>query len=180
MNLLSDILSIKLIFRVCRFFRLLKFVCVMSKSKEQKEKPLPERIGEDRLTFRWGVKKGTINLYESFTLDGIRYSLFDNVYVWNNDQPEIGKLVRIMETENHEKKVEIVWFFRPRDIVNFLGNVKPLKKEVFLACGEGKGLSNVCALVISFCFFSISDNRSGIIVYQVSFCFLTCCVISCI
>ncbi|KAH6820028.1 hypothetical protein C2S53_012896 [Perilla frutescens var. hirtella] len=105
----------------------------MSQPKEQREKPLP---------FRWGVRKGTINLYESFTLEGIEYSLYDTVYLYRSGQaePDIGKLVSLMEMENHEKKAEILWFFRPAEIVNCLGGVKPLRKELFLACGEGKGL----------------------------------------
>lgn len=124
----------------------------MSTPKEHQEKPPRELKGDGKLSFSWGIKKGTINLYESFTRNDIKYSLFDSVHVWVNNRTEIGKIIKILETENHEKKVELVWFFRPSDIVNYLGNVKPLEKEIFLACGEGLGLSNVCPLVICFAF----------------------------
>ncbi|KAK6140487.1 hypothetical protein DH2020_025768 [Rehmannia glutinosa] len=54
----------------------------------------------------------------------------------------IGKLVRIWETESREKKVEVLWFFRPTEIVHWLGDIKPFQREIFLACGHGEGLSN--------------------------------------
>ncbi|KAG8391073.1 hypothetical protein BUALT_Bualt01G0149900 [Buddleja alternifolia] len=106
---------------------------------------LQEPKGDEDLQFCWGQKKGTANLYESFTLDGIEYSLYDCVYMWRTDQaePDIGKLVRIWETDGHERKVEVVWFFRPTEIAHWLGDIKPLQKEIFLACGQGKDLSNV-------------------------------------
>lgn len=109
---------------------------MMSQFNKQEEKPLP---------FSWGVKKGSINIYESFTLEGIEYFLYDTVYFYRAGQvePDIGKLVKLLEMENHEKKAEVVWFFRPAEIVNFLGGVRPLEREIFLACGEGTGLMKV-------------------------------------
>ncbi|KAL3629958.1 hypothetical protein CASFOL_026270 [Castilleja foliolosa] len=116
--------------------------------QNQKEKLKQElKDGED-FQFCWGLKKGAITLYESFTLDDIKYSLYDCVYMWrdNQDEPDIGKLVRIWETESREKKVEVVWFFHPVEIANWLGDIKPLQREVFLACGHGKGVSNISPL----------------------------------
>lgn len=143
----------------------------MSRPKEHNEKPLPEPEGDKNIPFSWGVRKGTINLYESFTLEGIEYFLYDTVCLRRNDQVDIGKLVKILEMENHEKKVEVVWFFRPMDIVNCLGDVKPLEGEIFIACGEGKGLSNINPLVTCFCFIDISENLSDsdTIIYQSGF-----------
>ncbi|GFP93937.1 hypothetical protein PHJA_001538000 [Phtheirospermum japonicum] len=120
----------------------------MFRPQNQKGKSEQEPKGDEDLQFCWGLKKGVITLYESFTLDGIKYSLYDCVYMWRNNQaePDIGKLVRIWETESREKKVEVVWFFRPVEIANWLGDIKPLRREIFLACGHGKGLSNLAPL----------------------------------
>ncbi|KAL1536065.1 protein ANTI-SILENCING 1-like [Salvia divinorum] len=115
----------------------------MSQPMEHKEKPFPELKRDHIIPFSWGVRRGSINLYESFTLEGVKYSLYDTVCLRHNGQAGIGKLIRILEIDNHEKKVEVVWFFKPREIASFLGDVEPLKQELFLACGEGKGLSNV-------------------------------------
>ncbi|KAL8061819.1 hypothetical protein ABFS82_02G107800 [Erythranthe guttata] len=117
----------------------------MFQSEERKEKPLQEPKEEEELQFSWGIKKEVITLYESFTLDGTEYFLYDCVYLWRagQDEPDIGKLVKIWETENREKHVEVVWFFRPIDITNWLGDIKPFRREIFLACGQGKGLSNL-------------------------------------
>lgn len=129
-----------------------KDIDAMSQANEQNEIPLaePERVEE--IPFCWGVKKGCINFYESFILEGIEYSLYDTVYLWNSglDEPSIGKLIKILETENHEKKVEVVWFFRPSEIRYYLGDVRLLDTEIFLACGEGEGLSKAIQLVTCF------------------------------
>ncbi|KAL8546980.1 hypothetical protein ACS0TY_006627 [Phlomoides rotata] len=61
-------------------------------------------------------------------------------------EPDIGKLVSIWETESHEKKIEVVWFFRPSEITNWLGDIRPLQREIFLGCGHGNGLSNLNSL----------------------------------
>lgn len=118
--------------------------------KEQKEKPLQESKRDDDRQFCWGPRKGDVKLYKSFNLNGITYSLYDCVYLWRMGQavPDIGKLVRLWETESHEKKVEVVWFFRPSEIANWLGDYRPLQREIFLGCGHGKGLSNLNPLVI--------------------------------
>ncbi|XP_057807975.1 protein ANTI-SILENCING 1-like isoform X2 [Salvia miltiorrhiza] len=102
-----------------------------------------EPKGDETVPFSWGVKMETINFYESFTLKDVEYSLYDTVCLQRDDQIDIGKLIKIMEMEKQEKKVEVVWFFRPTDIVTCLGDAKPLEREIFLACGEGKGLSNI-------------------------------------
>lgn len=113
---------------------------------------------EETLEFSWGHKRcfggpnNGVQFYDSFTYDGIEYSLYDCVYMWADDQPEpyIGKLVKIWETASHKKKVKVVWFFRPIEIAHWLGDIKPLKTEIFLATGEGKGLFNLNPLVSTF------------------------------
>ncbi|CAB4303242.1 unnamed protein product [Prunus armeniaca] len=100
--------------------------------------------------FNWGKKGGVgeverVQFYESFTLEGMEYSLYDCVHFYRSGccETDIGKLVEIYDTEDHEKKIKVVWFFRPPDIHNFLGDWKPCRNEILLASGVGQGLSNV-------------------------------------
>ena len=113
------------------------------------------KANEDFYEFKWGVKQGVggknrdIQFYESFTYDGVDYFLYDCVYVYETGQPEtyIGKLVRIWETPTQEKKVKIMWFFRPIDIDGHMGDDVPRWNEIFLASGKGEGVSNINPLV---------------------------------
>lgn len=122
----------------------------MSHLQEETSK---EDVGE----FRWGKRmgigglNGNISTYQSYTYYGIEYSLYDCVYLWGEPEelePYIGKLIKLWETPKGNRKVKIVWFFRRTDIVNWLGDNKPKDNELFLASGEGLGLSNVNPLVI--------------------------------
>ncbi|KAF4372412.1 hypothetical protein F8388_027085 [Cannabis sativa] len=107
---------------------------------------------DNEVGFKWGTKIGNgvrnkdIQFFNSFTLRGIEYSLYDCVCFYSVGNPEtyIGKLVKILETPNHERKVKVVWLFRPTEIRNYLGNAKPQPQwnELFLASGQGKGLFN--------------------------------------
>lgn len=124
----------------------------------------PEKASEqDSPDFKWGCKlgKGGVNkdvqFYKSFTFDGVEYCLNDCVYLWRDEPCEldIGKLVKVWETASHKRKVKTVWFFRPNDITHWLGNVKPLENELFLASGEGVGVFNINPLVIGFFIFSL-------------------------
>lgn len=116
---------------------------------------LLEATEEETLEFTWGRKRSvggpnnSVQFYDSFTYDGVEYFLYDCVYMWADDQtePYIGKLVKIWETASHKKKAKVVWFFRPVEIKHWLGETKPLKSEIFLANGEGKGLFNLNLLV---------------------------------
>lgn len=100
--------------------------------------------------FKWGKKRGVgvknreIKYYESFHFDGVEYNLYDDVYLYKEGEPEpyIGKLVRIWETPNKTRRVKVLWFFRPCEIVKYLGTEQPLENELFLASGEGVGLAN--------------------------------------
>ncbi|KAK9266277.1 hypothetical protein L1049_001798 [Liquidambar formosana] len=115
----------------------------MSHLGDVKEEDIPE--------FKWGKKKGVgmmnkdVQFYESFTYDGVEYFLYDCVYLWheNESEPYIGKIVKLWEAPNYIKKVKLVWFFRPIEILNYLGDEKPLENEIFLASGEGIGLCNL-------------------------------------
>lgn len=112
--------------------------------------------------FKWGVKKGmgrtnkNVQFYESFTYDGIEYRLFDCAYFFVEGQCEtsIGKLVRMFETSTGEKKVKVIWFFRPIEIRSFLGEYEPPWDELFLACGDGIGVSNINDVVTLLAFSS--------------------------
>ncbi|KAJ4976616.1 hypothetical protein NE237_001722 [Protea cynaroides] len=118
-----------------------------------------EAVNVKDCDFKWGKKRGRggkkkeVQFYDSFSYDGVEYCLYDCVYICPKDDPEpfIGKLIKIWEQPKNEKnkqpkiekKVKILWFFRPTDIENFLGDVLPLENELFLACGEGVGLANI-------------------------------------
>ncbi|XP_043690256.1 protein ANTI-SILENCING 1 [Telopea speciosissima] len=118
-----------------------------------------EAVNVEVCDFKWGKKRGRggkkkeVQFYDSFTYDGVEYSLYDCVYLCPEDvtEPYIGKLIKIWEQPKNEKnkqpkiekKVKVLWFFRPMEIQNFLGDVLPLEKELFLASGEGVGLANV-------------------------------------
>ncbi|KAI3839124.1 hypothetical protein MKW92_034250 [Papaver armeniacum] len=104
------------------------------------------------LDFKWGKLKGKtrdgIQLYESFMLDKVEYCLYDCVYLQNEDESKenhIGKIVKIMDSPNNQRKVKIVWFFRPSQVQNWLRerNVAFLVHEIFLASGEGIGVANI-------------------------------------
>jgi len=110
----------------------------------------------DCIEFKWckkrgvGGKKKDVQFYESFFYDGVDYTLYDSVYMYKEGEPEpyIGKLIKIWENADKTKKVKVLWFFRPHEISNYLGNEKTLKNELFLASGEGVGNTNVNPLVI--------------------------------
>jgi hypothetical protein len=113
-----------------------------------------EKVSE----FKWGKKKGfggknkDVIFYESFTYDGVDYTLYDSVYLYKEGEiePFIGKVIKIWENGDKSKKVKVLWFFRPCEIVNFLNGYEALENELFLAAGEGLGLSNINPLVICF------------------------------
>lgn len=110
----------------------------------------------ENLEFKWGKKRGIggkkkdVQFYESFTYDGVEYTLYDSVYLYKEEEskPYIGKLIKIWENADKTKRVKVLWFFRPSEISNFLGNDQTPENELFLACGEGVGLTNVNPLVI--------------------------------
>ncbi|RZC79975.1 hypothetical protein C5167_042554 [Papaver somniferum] len=104
------------------------------------------------LDFKWGKLKGKtregIQLYESFMLDKVEYCLYDCVYLQNEDESKenhIGKIVKIMDSPNNQRKVKTVWFFRPSQVENWLRErqVAFLVHEIFLASGEGRGVANI-------------------------------------
>ncbi|XP_062023004.1 protein ANTI-SILENCING 1-like isoform X3 [Rosa rugosa] len=111
----------------------------------------PEKMNmEQDSEFKWGERLGVgrtnkdVQFYQSFTFQGVEYSLYDSVHLYKTGalETDIGKIIKIYSTAT-EKKVRIVWFFRPAEICNFLGDYVPRWKEIFLASGEGTGLSNL-------------------------------------
>ncbi|XP_017231637.1 protein ANTI-SILENCING 1 isoform X2 [Daucus carota subsp. sativus] len=109
------------------------------------------------LEFSWGKKRGVggkkkeVQFYESFTYDGVDYNLYDSVYMLKEGEPEhyIGKLIKIWENGDKTKKVKVQWFFQPSEILGWLGDMRVLENEIFLATGEGVGLANVNPLAIA-------------------------------
>ncbi|KAJ6295533.1 hypothetical protein OIU78_023542 [Salix suchowensis] len=65
------------------------------------------------------------------------------MYKEGETEPYIGKLIKIWENADKTKKVKVLWFFRPREISNYLGDEKTHMNELFLASGEGVGNANV-------------------------------------
>ncbi|KAI3875215.1 hypothetical protein MKX03_008913 [Papaver bracteatum] len=131
-----------------------------------------EIIEGDELDFKWGnLKEKTsddIQLYESFTLDGVEYCLYDCVYLQHEDESSvenhIGKIVKIMDHPEDQRKVKIVWFFRPSQVQNWLREreVSCLVHELFLASGEGPGVENINpveAIVGKCCVVCTSKDR---------------------
>uniref|UniRef100_A0A7C9EMD9 BAH domain-containing protein n=1 Tax=Opuntia streptacantha TaxID=393608 RepID=A0A7C9EMD9_OPUST len=108
-------------------------------------------VETDDISFSWGKKKGRggakkeVQFYESFTFDGVEYSLYDSVYLYKEgeQEPYIGKLIKIWEPANQARKVKILWFFHPLEISNHLRHEKVLENELFLASGDGVGLANI-------------------------------------
>nr|GEU85902.1 protein anti-silencing 1-like isoform X1 [Tanacetum cinerariifolium] len=106
------------------------------------------------IKFKWGQKgrRGgkdpRMHYYGSFTYDDVEYSLYDSVYMWSEGQPSpnIGKIVKIYETPLQKKMVKVVWYFRPAEVKMWLNGTHLLQNELFLASGEGQGLSNVNVL----------------------------------
>ncbi|KAG2599010.1 hypothetical protein PVAP13_5KG407400 [Panicum virgatum] len=103
----------------------------------------------EQIQFSWGKLRGKggvkmdTQFYESFTLDNVKYSLYDCVYLFKHGDPEpyIGKILKIWE-QNRSKKVKILWFFLPKEIQKYLrGSV--VENEIFLASGDGIGLADI-------------------------------------
>ncbi|CAO2841692.1 unnamed protein product [Amaranthus hypochondriacus] len=105
----------------------------------------------DDIGFSWGIRKGRggqnkdVQFYGSFTYDDVEYFLYDCVYLLKEGEakPYVGKLIKIWEAKNKERKVKILWFFHPEEISNYLVGENVLENELFLATGVGKGLANV-------------------------------------
>uniref|UniRef100_A0A0D3CJU1 BAH domain-containing protein n=1 Tax=Brassica oleracea var. oleracea TaxID=109376 RepID=A0A0D3CJU1_BRAOL len=123
--------------------------------------------GEEHPDFKWGDKKAvgrtdkSVSFYESFTFEDIEYRLFDCAYFQIHGQCEtsIGKLIRMYETSSGEKKVKVLWFFRPMDIRSYLRDYVPQWDELFLACGDDPGVYNINDVVrVSYLFFLIDDD----------------------
>ncbi|KAG8375553.1 hypothetical protein BUALT_Bualt10G0112000 [Buddleja alternifolia] len=95
--------------------------------------------------FEWVNKSGDSGFYESFTYDGLDYSLYDCVYMYKTGEPMpyIGKLVGIWENADKSKLINVQWFFRPEEISYYLRDAEVLKNELFFASGAGVGLTNI-------------------------------------
>nr|XP_043618145.1 protein ANTI-SILENCING 1 [Erigeron canadensis]XP_043618152.1 protein ANTI-SILENCING 1 [Erigeron canadensis] len=111
-----------------------------------------EKVSEDaNLEFKWLTKRGVggknrkVQFYESFIYDGVKYSLYDCVYMYKEgiEEPFIGMLTKIWECPDKSKKVKVHWFFRPEEISTWLGETKTLENEILFASGEGVGLANM-------------------------------------
>ncbi|XP_020964090.1 protein ANTI-SILENCING 1 isoform X2 [Arachis ipaensis] len=115
--------------------------------------PSGAKVG-DLIDFKWGTQTGAgvknkdVRFYESFVYEGVEYFLYDCAYFYldHHFETSVGKLVKMYERPTHEKVLKVVWFFRPSEVRNFLGDYQPRWNELFLASGAGKGLSNITPL----------------------------------
>ncbi|CAJ1972302.1 unnamed protein product [Sphenostylis stenocarpa] len=111
---------------------------------------------EEEYEFAWGKKRGMggkkrdVQFYESFTFEGVLYTLNDAVCLQNesSEVPHIGKLIKIWENRDKSRKVKVQWFFRPGEIRKYLEGIQTKENELFLACGDGKGFANVNPLAV--------------------------------
>ncbi|XP_026404723.1 protein ANTI-SILENCING 1-like isoform X4 [Papaver somniferum] len=113
---------------------------------------------EENLEFKWLKKRGIggrrkeVQFYDSFVFDGEEYSLYDCVYMYKDGEPEpyIGKLIKIWEQPGNLKKVKVLWFFRPIEVVNHIGDEEVPENELFLASGkqDSRGLTNINPLEV--------------------------------
>ncbi|XP_021736776.1 protein ANTI-SILENCING 1-like isoform X1 [Chenopodium quinoa] len=113
---------------------------------------MSQLMEENLETFKWGIKMVTddseIKSYKSFRYQGVQYSLHDCVYLYREGakDTDIGKLVKMWESKAGAKRGRVIWFFRPADVCNFIREYEPSWNELFLASGEGRGVSNIIPL----------------------------------
>ncbi|PKU75186.1 protein ANTI-SILENCING 1 isoform X2 [Dendrobium catenatum] len=113
--------------------------------------PQLEESENGDLQFQWGKRRGVgnankdVQFYESFIYDEESYSLYDNVYLFKegDSEPYVGKILKIWEQPGQKRRIKILWFFRPNDISRYLDGHASSEKDLFLASGEGVGLSNI-------------------------------------
>ncbi|XP_010691225.2 protein ANTI-SILENCING 1 [Beta vulgaris subsp. vulgaris] len=102
--------------------------------------------------FQWGRKIEITStdgeLYSSFTYEGVEYSRFESIFMYREGarETDIGILTKIWRTKKGGKRGKVNWFFRPVDICNYLGDHRPSWNHLFLASGQGKGVSNIIPL----------------------------------
>jgi hypothetical protein len=113
----------------------------------------------DRL-FTWGKSKGTVSkekkFYCSFFFRGEEFSLYDNVVVHDENEPDgqnIAKIMKLWEDTTTGSKMTLLrWFVRKEELPPHLKDMKDndsrgSSKELFLAFGLGKGVCNENKLV---------------------------------
>ncbi|EOA21929.1 hypothetical protein CARUB_v10002416mg [Capsella rubella] len=98
------------------------------------------------------VEKKNVQFYESFTFKGSEYCLYDSVIIRYDDTQDsrrffVGKIIKMWEQYDQREKqrrVELLWFFKPSEIMSHLQGVEDIHvNELFLASGKGLGLTNV-------------------------------------
>ena len=110
--------------------------------------------------FTWGKAKGTVNkekkFYCSFFFQGEEFSLYDNVIVHDENEPDgqnIAKIMKLWEDTTTGLKMTLLrWFIRKEELPPQLRAAKDdgsreNSKELFLAFGLGKGVCNENKLV---------------------------------
>eukprot|EP00250_Pteridium_aquilinum_P000928 c11112_g1_i1 orf=520-2169(-) len=101
--------------------------------------------------FTWGKAKGTSNkgkkYYSSFFYENEEYHLFDNVIVHDKKEPDghVAKIMKLWEDISNGTMMTLLrWFLKPHELPSHLQSQVLCEgsKELFLAFGKGKGVSN--------------------------------------
>lgn len=106
--------------------------------------------------FTWGKAKGTSSkdrkYYNSFFYENEEYYLFDNVIVHDeeNSDGHVAKIMKLwQDISSGTMMTSLRWFLKPHELPSYLQSqmVRENSKELFLAFGKGKGVSNENKLV---------------------------------
>lgn len=101
--------------------------------------------------FTWGKAKGTSSkdkkYYNSFFYENEEYYLFDNVIVHDeeNSDGHVAKIMKLwQDISSGTMMTSLRWFLKPHELPSYLQSqmVRENSKELFLAFGKGKGVSN--------------------------------------
>lgn len=101
--------------------------------------------------FMWGEAKQTLDrekkYYCSFFYGDEEYNLYDNVFLYDENETEqhIGKIMKLWEECSSGSKMALIrWFLRPNELPLKLREpgLSKKTKELFLAFGKGKGVTN--------------------------------------
>lgn len=114
-----------------------------------------EKVDENASpNFKWlkkrdvGKNNKEVQFYESFIYYGVKYMLYDCVYMFKSLRvPYVGKLINMWECPDKTRKVEVHWFLHPEEISKWMGETITLENELLFATGEGLGLANINPLV---------------------------------
>lgn len=65
--------------------------------------------------------------HQSFTHNGVEYSLYDGIFFHQAGHMEtsVGKILELYETEDKERMVKVMWLARPEQVREHLNDLNP-------------------------------------------------------